>query len=289
MKQFFFQATERETIMISKKLQITLEWKHFQKDWIEKRGKTKPFCIKNCQLHYKESRLVIADKDRQDDIIHNIQEESGDTSHSKAMSTNLERTPTYEKNASHFSLYGVYGNVADYIQKCDGYRRQSSLPPNVNYEMHSAPVSQHSLYSLPKVDGCRHLIVCIDYFTKWWEAKPVRITTALTVNTFLYELMCCRGCFEVQVNDQGREFVNVASTCLHDLTSAEQRMLRIPSVITWSYREVKQNDRKSLGKSSACKSRGVVAYHRWFSFCGSPKSTFVNKFVNITSKTKTQF
>ena len=84
--------------------------------------------------------------------------------------------------------------------------------------MHSVPVSPHvkkqlglDLYSLPEVSSYRHLVVCNDYFTKWLEANPIREKKALTVATFLYELMSCHGCFKVQINVQGRDFVNETS------------------------------------------------------------------------------
>ena len=50
--------------------------------------------------------------------------------------------------------------------------------------MHSVTVSSHvmkqiglDLCSLPEVDGYHHLIVFIDYFTKWPGAKPIRDET----------------------------------------------------------------------------------------------------------------
>ena len=58
------------------------------------------------------------------------------------------------------------------------------------------------LCSLPEVDGYCHLIVGIYNFTKWLEAKSIRDKTALTVATFLYELMCRHCCFKVQISDQ---------------------------------------------------------------------------------------
>ena len=36
--------------------------------------------------------------------------------------------------------------------------------------------------------------------------------------------MCRHGCFQVQINDQGREFVNEVSTELHRLTGVKQRV-----------------------------------------------------------------
>ena len=52
--------------------------------------------------------INIADKDRQVDIISDINEVSDDTSHSKAMSAaHLERTSAYEKIAARFFWYGI--------------------------------------------------------------------------------------------------------------------------------------------------------------------------------------
>ena len=52
--------------------------------------------------------------------------------------------------------------------------------------MHSVPVSPHAMKQvaldlclLPEADGYRHLIVCVDYFTKWWNNwKEVEISLA---------------------------------------------------------------------------------------------------------------
>ena len=131
--------------------------------------------------------------------------------------------------ATRFFWYWICIDVAVYIQKYNRCQRQSSLPPNVKNEMNSVPASPHvmkqvglELFFLPEVYGYRHPIACIDYFTKWLEAKPIRDKTALTVATFLYELMCLHSCFEVQINDQWREFVDGLCTCLHDLNGVEE-------------------------------------------------------------------
>ena len=69
-----------------------------------------------------------------------------------------------------------------------------------------------------------NLIVFIDYFSKWSEAKPTKDHTAATVGQFLYELICRHGCFRIQINDHGREFVNKLSADLHAKTAVEQRI-----------------------------------------------------------------
>ena len=137
------------------------------------------------QLFYKKkSRRVISDKDRQQNILHNIHEGSDDSSHSKAMSAHLGRNPTYEKLSARFFWYGINADVSDYIQKYDGYQEQRSFPPNVTNELHSIPVSpnvmkQVDLCSLPQVDGYCHLIVCITIFSKWTETKPIKDKAAV--------------------------------------------------------------------------------------------------------------
>ena len=64
----------------------------------------------------------------------------------------------------------------------------------------------------------------IDYFSKWSEAKPTTDKSAPTIAQFLYEVMGRHGCFEIQINDQGREFVNEVCKQLHELTGVEQRV-----------------------------------------------------------------
>ena len=80
------------------------------------RRTAKQFSIKNGQLYYKESRTIIADKDRHVNVIYDIDEGSGETSHSKAMSAHLGRTKD-TKNCCTFLL--IWDLFPDYIQKCD--------------------------------------------------------------------------------------------------------------------------------------------------------------------------
>ena len=85
------------------------------------RQTAKRFSIKNGQLHFKDSILVIADKDRQVGIIYGLGHGSGDTSYSKAMSAHLGRIPTYEKIAARFfcSLPEVDGHC--HLFGCNDY------------------------------------------------------------------------------------------------------------------------------------------------------------------------
>ena len=74
------------------------------------------------------------------------------------------------------------------------------------------------------MDGYKHLVVAIDYFSKWSEAKPLKDKLAISVAKCLYELVCRHGCFQIQINHQGGEFVNAVADTLHDMTGVDQRI-----------------------------------------------------------------
>ena len=73
------------------------------------------------------------------------------------------------------------------------------------------------LCNLAQIDDFKHLIVCIDYFSKWSEAKT-------TATSFLYEIICRHGCIKTQINDQGKEFVNQVAESLYKMARTEQRI-----------------------------------------------------------------
>ena len=101
----------------------------------------------------------------------------------------------------------------------------------ISPELQSVPVSCEvmkqigiDICNLPEVEGYKHLVVCIDYFSKWSEAKPLKDKLAESVSIFLYEIICRHGCMKIQINDQGKEFVNEVITNLHEMTVVDQRI-----------------------------------------------------------------
>ena len=69
-----------------------------------------------------------------------------------------------------------------------------------------------NIYSLPEVDYFRDLVVCIDYFSKYSDLKLIKDKGTSTITQFLYEVIYQQGWIKVQINNQGREFVNEIST-----------------------------------------------------------------------------
>jgi transposase InsO family protein len=55
----------------------------------------------------------------------------------------------------------------------------------------------------------RFLIVAIDYFTKWTEAKPLATITGQQVKRFVWENIVCRfGLPHEIVSDNGKQFAD---------------------------------------------------------------------------------
>ena len=61
-------------------------------------------------------------------------------------------------------------------------------------------------------------------FLRWSEAKAVKDKSAPTVAKLLYEIICGHSCMRIQINDQGKEFVNEVSENVHEMTGTEQRI-----------------------------------------------------------------
>lgn len=57
-------------------------------------------------------------------------------------------------------------------------------------------------------NGMKYICTCVDYFSKWLEAKPLQNKTGIEVANFLYQLMTRYGVMEITITDQGREFNN---------------------------------------------------------------------------------
>lgn len=97
-----------------------------------------------------------------------MHEEIGENAMTKALAAHRGRETTYLKIAEQFFWYGIVDDVRDYM-KCKNCQRQGKISP-----VPSAVMKQIDLCNLPEVDGFKHLIVCIDYFLKWSEAKVVQ-------------------------------------------------------------------------------------------------------------------
>ena len=58
-----------------------------------------------------------------------------------------------------------------------------------------------NLCGLPEVNGFKYLILCIDYFSEWSEARTIEDKSAPTVANFLYKIICQHVCIKIQKSD----------------------------------------------------------------------------------------
>ena len=49
----------------------------------------------------------------------------------------------------------------------------------------------------------KYIITCMDYFSKYIEAKAIENKTGSTVATFIHELICKYGVMDITITDQG--------------------------------------------------------------------------------------
>ncbi|GKF85566.1 reverse transcriptase domain-containing protein, partial [Tanacetum coccineum] len=101
------------------------------------------------------------------------------------------------------------------IQKCEACQIHSSVPRMPKQDMTSItsawPFSQWGIDivgPLPMAPGgARFLVVAIDYFTKWVEAKPLVSITGKHMEKFVWEHIVCRfGVPQIIISDNGKQF-----------------------------------------------------------------------------------
>ena len=160
-----------------------------------------------------------------------VHEGSDKSQQAKSMSSHLGINGTIDHLNGRFFWHGITKDVTDYINSCDACQHVQSKRIMLKPELQPISVPEKvmsqvgvDITSLPEAGGLKYLIVLVDYFSKWIEAKALADKSATSVATFLFEVMCRHGCFQTQINDQGREFVNSVSECLHHLTGTEQRI-----------------------------------------------------------------
>ncbi|XP_047137453.1 uncharacterized protein LOC124813956 [Hydra vulgaris] len=146
----------------------------------------KRFEVKDGHLFYNK-RMVIKDKELQIEVIRDFYRGIGNSEHSIAMASPRGKNTTYDNIVQRFFWYNIAAEVSKYIRSCEQCQKRGDLKsPKV--ELKSIPVPSSVMEQS--------------------EAKPIKEKSAQTVSRFLYEIMSRHGCFKIQINDQGREFVN---------------------------------------------------------------------------------
>ena len=122
----------------------------------------------------------------------------------------------YGQLLSRFYWYGMRQDVEDWVTSCEpcSQRRKPKgrgcgAPLNVTWCGYPFErIAMDLIPNLPESDsGNRHILVIVDYFTKWVEAYPLRRMDAATIaSTFVNGFVSQFGAPESLHTDQGRNF-----------------------------------------------------------------------------------
>ena len=111
----------------------------------------------------------------------------------------------------------VHGDSADYVKKCQKCQEFGPLHHRKPEELHSMtspwPFAMWGMDIIgpfsPGKGQTKHLLVTVDYFTKWIEAEPLATITARNVQNFVWKNIVCQ--FDIPhsiVSDNGRQFID---------------------------------------------------------------------------------
>src|SRR6266498_1093517 len=106
-------------------------------------------------------------------------------------------------------------DIKSYIQTCDQYQRRGKTTDE--NKLHSIKIKE--LFYQWGIDivgpltetsrGNKYIVVAIDYFTKYPEARALANANARNIANFLYEDIICRhGCLRKIISDRGTYFNN---------------------------------------------------------------------------------
>ncbi|GJV86216.1 reverse transcriptase domain-containing protein [Tanacetum coccineum] len=109
----------------------------------------------------------------------------------------------------------MHRDAVEEIQNCKACQIHSKVPKMPKQDMTSVtsawPFSEWCIDivgPLPKTPGnMKFLVVAIDYFTKWVEAKPLASITGIHMEKFVWEHIICRfGVPHVIISDNEKQF-----------------------------------------------------------------------------------
>ena len=176
---------------------------------------------------------VIGSREEQLRIVHACHEGLGESIQSKALSGHLGRDKTQARIRERFYWPTITKDVQDFVKACDTCQRVNSSFQKTRGELQSIPVHPDPFHQigidligpLPTTkEGYKYIVTAIDYYTKWTEAQPLKDKSACSVADFIYKIICRHGCFNIEISDQGREFVSTLSQNLHKLTGVNHRI-----------------------------------------------------------------
>ena len=135
--------------------------------------------------------------------------------HDHATSAHFGLQTTHDKTKEKYYWKGMRKDIETYVKSCDKCQRRHK--PQGKHELH--PIKVEEPFARIGIDivgplpitqkGNRYIVVAMDYFTKWPEARALKEATAKEVSDFIYKDIICRhGCPRKILSDRGSHFNN---------------------------------------------------------------------------------
>ena len=150
----------------------------------------------------------------------------------KASSNLFFSLPPQPNGPCRYYWSNMTGGINSYVKTCEKCQRVNKKLEKPAAKLH--PITVDSPWyrigidlvgPLPRTaSGNAYIITCTDFFTKWPEASAIPDKSALSVASFLFQLITRHGSPVIIQSDQGREFVNQVNKHLFERSGVEHRI-----------------------------------------------------------------
>src|SRR5690349_19759314 len=145
--------------------------------------------------------------------------------HDEPLAGHQGQNNTYQKVAQYYYWPGMKEDITEYVRTCktcqkrQPRRGEAPLEPIPKQPIPFYQISIDVQGPLPRtLSGKRYIVVAIDHFTKWIEARALEEADAQSIVQFIYEDIICRhGVPTLMTTDRGTEFVNELITTLSEV------------------------------------------------------------------------
>ena len=189
----------------SKYNEITKELREESK----KKGTSSNYILKNDKLYKeKDEKLIrILKKDEIEPVMY--------MTHEHPLGGHLGRDAMYNKIINKFYWKNMKNDIQEYVRTCEQCQKRG----NIGSKGLLNPIKVGKTWEMIGIDfvgplnktrkGNKYILVVMDYFTKYPEARATKDATADKVAEFLFkEIICRHGCPKIMISDNGSHFRN---------------------------------------------------------------------------------